>query len=349
MDQIKLVNDYFDSNHFAIDEYAVEKARAAMLAYCLHYGDESHLYEVVGVETPFCLPIPGMDGELYGGFIDYIRKRRDGGLVICDLKTASSVGDSYWQELYTNEQLTTYLLALKQHFSMVGLDCPTLDVQWDVILKPTISPKKLTKAAVKELTEQGTYEGTPCDDCEIREDGEESPKQYGLRCLNWYLEKPDSRFYRRSYTRNDDQLVEHVDSVTRRVTEIRVREADAKLGIIPPPSFGACKRFGTGATGSMCDYHLICSGADPTKVQYKIKEQPKDRISIDGMSVSQLRCSDVCRREHHYKYVERIVPIIKPPSDAMDLGTVIHGCFEHLMRSQMTNPLTLTLLTKGDL
>ena len=83
------VNQYFDtkieSGEFTVDRYQVEKARAALLAYFLYYGDETGTYDVVGVEVPFSLPLPEVE-EYHMGFIDYLlRRKADGKVVIADL------------------------------------------------------------------------------------------------------------------------------------------------------------------------------------------------------------------------------------------------------------------------
>lgn len=331
------VNQYFDTKiengEFSVDRYQVEKARAALLAYFLYYGDESSTYDVVGVEVPFSMPLPEVD-EHHMGFIDYLlRRKADGKVIIADLKTASSPGPDYWQELYTNEQLTAYTLALRQ----AGYE--DITTRWDVIVKPTISPKKLTKDGISEI-EAGLYCGLPCPDTEIAADKQESAVQYGVRCLQWYLEEPDKRFYRRTYVRNDAEILDHIENVEARVARAKQWQSDYETaGKLPVKHLEKCKRY-----GNMCEYHAICSGADPDKVQFKAKESPKDRVKLEGFSVSKLRCSDTCPREYFHKYIEKIEPITKLPNAALDFGSVVHECFEHIMRKQMegvTDPIVL--------
>lgn len=330
-------NKFFDQGiedgSFKVDRYQVEKARAALVAYFLHYGDESSIYDVVGVEVPYSLPLPEVE-ENHMGFIDYILRRKyDKKIVVADLKTATNPGNDYWQELYTNEQLTEYTLALRQS----GYE--EITIRWDVIVKPSISPKKLTKDGISEL-ESGHYCGLPCSDTTVAEDKQESPVQYGVRCLQWYLENTDAKFFRRTYTRNEQELIDHIDNVQSRVERNKSWESDFKgFNILPVKHLEKCKRY-----GNMCEYHAICSGADPEKKQYRPKEAPKDRVKLDGFSVSKLRCSDNCPREYHYKYIEKIEPIIQPPREALDFGSLVHSGFEYIMRKQMEGVQDLVVL-----
>lgn len=343
MKQLQLVDEFFSQVTHS-DPYQVEKAKAAIVGYFHYYGDETTLYDVVGVETPYQLPIPDLDGENHIGFIDYLlRNKKTGKLIIADLKTAGYVSDEYWQELATNEQLTEYSFSLRQ------AGYTDLEVRWDVILKPSISPKELTKAAKAEI-ETGSYLGMPLKSCAIPMNGKESAEMYGIRCLNWYLESPEARYVRRTHERDEHELLSHWENLCRRVKLIREQERQFKeekdqFGepLLPLPTYQACKRFGDGNV-RMCDFHLICSGNDPDRTCYQEKQKPPSRtVELDGFSVSRLRTHGACQREHHFKYVEKIEPRIKSSSQALDFGTLFHSAFEHVMRGIQTEKLALPL------
>lgn len=346
MKQIYLVNQFFDQGlqdgSFKVDRYQVEKARAAVSGYFHYYGDETSLYDVVGVETPYQLPIPQLDGENHIGFIDYLlRNKQTGKLVIADLKTAKEVCTEYWQELYTNEQLTEYAFSLRQ----AGHE--DAEVRWDVVVKPTISPKDLTKAAKAEI-DTGSYCGVPLKDCTIPDNGKESPEMYGIRCLEWYLDQPENRYHRRSFERDNGSLLSHWENMTRRIAVIREEtrqfqeERDQHNDpLLPLPTYNACKRYDGGRV-RMCDYHSICCGADSARTGFHERQSPQSRtVKLDGFSVSRLRCHAACPREHHFKYVEKIEPRFKSSSESLDFGTLFHSAFEHVMRGLMVDEIKL--------
>lgn len=258
------------------------------------------------------------EDRVYGGIIDAILEGRDG-VYLCDHKTATRVDPSYWMELETNPQLSLYFIAAMQN----GLE-PTF--VWDVIQKPGISPKQLTKADIKEIHDEGTYQGQPTDEAPEYGD-KETPKLYGLRVLVQYTETPEKYFHRRKVVRTRDEVLgfaKYLDTVT---GEMKA----AEKGELPIyENFHACKRY-----GSMCDYHKICSGrVDPTDAsEFKKRETSAgDRKLAQGaISNSQMGTFLSCRQEWKFRYLDRIEPANREYKESLEFGLLVHGAIEEVL------------------
>lgn len=300
-----------------------------MTAYCLFYQNDG--YQTALIEQAFCapiinpdtnVPIPRNDSiETYSGIIDCM-VRRKGQLFVCDHKSVSKLSDDYWHELKTNPQLTHYMLGLRH----IGL--PVDGFLWDVILKPTISPKDLSKKAIVEIESDGTYCGQP-----LREpyNGEEreTPSLFGLRLLVEYTERPEKYFIRRTYTRDDSQLYEYATELAADVIEIRTIESDKQL----------CRRNLTGckAFNSLCTFHQICSGSTDESTYIDKPERPNDHphVRSGSFSPSRLAVMKLCKRKFHYEYYQKIAKPVREYNDALEFGSLLHAGLEIYLRGKM--------------
>jgi hypothetical protein len=300
--------------------YDVARVRGMSTAYCVHYENDG--YETLAVEEAFDLPIIDPEteqpsGRTYNGIEDCIL-RKDGLLYGCDHKTASKVDDSYWAELKTNPQLSRYVLAaLQKGIKFDGF-------LWDVILKPGISPVKLTKKAVAEL-EEGTYCGLPW---KLGYQGQEreTPRMYGQRVLAEYLADPKRFFHRRVIYRRGEDLMEFLEELCAVTEEMKALEGNFKKCL---PNRYACKSF-----GRLCDFHPICCGDDTVKGRYQPRKKPDEDENqfVDGsISNSQAATFLRCKREWHYRYVEKIEPMRPEYSDSLYIGTMMHKCLEFFL------------------
>lgn len=307
------------------------------VAYCLHYSDDG--YRTLGVEVPFDLPIydPVTSkpiGRNYCGVVDCILEQ-DGKVYFGDHKTASKIDDNYWRELKTNAQLSTYMLAAMQ----CGIEVEGF--VWDVILKPTISPKTLTKAAKEEL-EGGTYCGYPV--CDYNGETEETPKLYGLRCLSEYIKNPERFFQRRTITRTREQILDcliELRTVANTMTHVE------KEPVLQYPNRSACKSF-----GSLCDFHSICAGDDPERLRYQPRQKREEgpQFAENAVSHSQQSCFLRCRREWTHRYLDKIEPLKPEYRDSLYMGTMVHKSLELFLASRpagRTITLTQSETVKG--
>lgn len=334
------INEHYDEvAHTASDTMQVETARAMILSYAMHYEKVDAATKVRGVEVPFCVEIPKPDDlnpiantdkpRFLTGVIDSIIER-NGRLLATDLKTASRVQDYYWEELHTNLQLTTYAFAL----AVSGYD--NVGWEWDVITKPSINPKRVTKAAIAELEEFGTYCGWPTNES-VPEDGDESPKMFGIRLLQWYAENPDSKLMRRSYSRNETELLAFVyeSHYSQSAMERSIQEGGDPY--LSQRNYNACTNY-----GELCEYHPICCGRDPEKLGFKSREKREGSFEV-GISTSQLRCFQSCGFKWKMKYVDRIEPKISQPKRAADLGSLVHSGREVYLLHRLENPIVLPI------
>lgn len=339
MNLVAKLNQHYDElAHKHNNPMLVETSRAMMQGYLYRWEREDAATKVRGIEVPFSIALPVPDDlpawckptktRYIGGIIDSILER-DGRILLMDLKTTKQLNDLYFKELYTNYQMTQYCLALY----CAGYD--KVSAEWSVIQKPTIEPKRLTKAMVAEL-ESGTYAGWPVD-LEVPEDGQESPRLYGLRLRSWYLERGD-RYDRRIFDRSESEMLRHIYSSHVLQSEI---ERSSSLGGDPhlayPENSFACRNY-----NSLCGYHPICSGFDSEKTGFKDREK---RVGIGdlGMTPSQAGCWNLCRRKYKFQYVERIEPAVKERTEALDLGSLCHSGLEVLHAARLEDPIVLPM------
>src|SRR5690606_20251344 len=138
-------------------------------------------------------------------------------------------------------QLTLYELAgLQMGFDVAGF-------LWDVIVKPGISPKKLTKKAIAEL-ENGEYCGMAFSEPYNGEE-DETPKMYGQRVLVEYTDNPQKYFHRRVVKRTAQDILEFLEDLVCATAEMDKARTDGNL---QRKNRHACKSF-----GSLCDFHSL--------------------------------------------------------------------------------------------
>lgn len=332
MNSIQELTKFFDTKYAEAkgDElYDVEKARAICLGYALHYLDDE--YETLAIEQRFSLPIYDVaTGERiqglsdtcsrYAGIIDAIvRNKATKQISIVDHKTVSKTpDDDYWVELQTNPQLTTYMLAARQ----LGLGDVTC--VWDVITKPTISPKQVTKAAKAEL-ENGTYCGMPYQGYAGEE--KETAKMYSIRALCEYQENPARFFWRRIIKRTEDELFEFLKELKWNVKAMNVAPEHEHL---QRRNLYACKGF-----NRLCEFHALCAGLDTEENGYRPRESVSEDRKVEGISPSRLGTFVRCQREYHYRYTKKIERIHRRYDESLTVGSLVHAGLELFLHSKM--------------
>lgn len=334
----KLNQHYDEVAHNHPNPMLVETARAMMKGYACRWEQEDSSVKVRGIEVPFALELPVPDDlpeeakptkpRYITGVIDSLIE--DGGRVWgTDLKTASWPSDAYWSELNTNLQLSTYALALY----MAGYQP---DFVWDVLSKPGIKPKKLTKADVVDI-QSGAYSGWPVTEG-VPEDGQESPGLYGTRLFQWYLDNP-TKFERRRYSRNEKELLDTVYWLHHNQHAVEDLQGKLERGWshLPLRNYDQCSAY-----GSLCGFHPICSGRDSVKAGFDPRPVREGSFEV-GISTSQLRCFSSCRQKWAFRYHERIEPKGGERSDATDLGSLCHAGREIVLGHRLENPIVLPL------
>ena len=222
--------------------------------------------------------------------------------VLIDHKTTShDIADpnsAYWRQLVVEGQVNHYYL-------LAWLNGQKFDFAvWDVVKKPGISPKKLTKAERASVVAEGRYFGSQIS-TEDRQalaagDERETPAMYESRLAHDCItERPDWYFQRRSVPRLDSEIMEYAGEVWEHGQDML--RSSKKL---PPRNSGACMLY-----GSPCKFLGICSGHDTSDSdKWRRKEWVHSELPViqgDGRELltnSRIRCFQTCRRKAYYEY-----------------------------------------------
>lgn len=246
--------------------------------------------------------------------------------VLIDHKTTSQdISDPngpYWRQLVVEGQVSHYMLLQWMHAEKCD------DALWDVIRKPSISPKKITKAEIRAVVSIGEY----CDQRVSEADkqsfiagGErETVSMYEARLVHdCTKERPEWYFARRSVPRMDSEILEYARELWQHSQDMLYTRQQSGL---PPRNSGACMLY-----GSPCKFLGICSGHDsPESDRWQPKAQihpelPADLENPKGLLTnSRIRCFQTCRRKHFYEYELAIERQDEEEREALYFGTVMH-------------------------
>lgn len=250
---------YLDPIDFEVEQ---EIAIALVRGYYTRWKD-SAIIKYIAAEAPFKLPIVNPStGRATPSFhsagkIDGIAELPDGKLAIIEHKTTTddlSLDSDYWKRLMLDSQISRYVLAART----MGYDVRA--IIYDVIKKPGIRPKNITKADRANATYLGHYFGHKLiSECPERE----TPAMYGARLLADTIERPDWYFARNEIVRLDSELDEY--RAEQWTIQQTIREAELnqqKWGIAAwPRNTSAC------TMPYRCPYLDICRGmkGDPSE------------------------------------------------------------------------------------
>jgi hypothetical protein len=313
-------------------EYTLRQAtvRAMLCGYDHKYGDQQDRYKIHRVEefvsSPLYNPATGAKSRTFinAGIVD-VDLEDGAGHGIMDHKTTSdSIEDAdgaYWQQLIVESQLDHYLLL--KHINGEKADWAV----WDVMRKPGIRPRALTKAEQKELEASGRYFGAPFPADIVRAalaDGRESLELYEARLIAECVENNDRYFQRRRITRLAGAIATYAEElwdngqefVTTRQTKRRGRNS------------GACMNY-----GRACTYLPLCAGHDTTDSgnwrpkAYVHGELPIFDDGQQGRSIltnSRIRTFQTCRRKEYYAYELAIERNDPEEVEVLAFGTLWH-------------------------
>ncbi len=309
------------------DDLSAWKVRALVVGYHDHW--KTSPFEILAVEEVFALPIVNPEtGRMsrtfsQGGRFD-LMVGFDAKTWMVEHKTSSEeIGDPnapYWRRLAIDSQVSMYALANWQ--SGRKLD----GTIYDVIRKPTIRPKQITKADQKLLTESGTY----CDFAISQHDVadvaanefSETPKLYSLRLLRDCLDNATKYYQRRPIPRLDGEILEFAKELWQVAQDIRQTE----LSNGHYRNSGACMNY-----GRPCEFLGICSGYDtPDSDKWRRRESAHPEVALgeDVLTHSRIRCYQTCRAKHNYKYNLRIERVDEDEAEALVFGQLLHKALE---------------------
>ena len=195
---------YLEPEEFKVEE---EKVCAMVRAHHQRYKDD-RIITTIAVEKRFSVPIvnpeTGYPTPSYtsDGKIDRIGQLPDGTIAIVERKTTSEQIDAtsnYWLALRNDPQISRYFIAAKA----MGYDATK--IVYDVVRKPMIRPKNVTKAEQAQAVSKGDYYGLalhgPCPE-------RETPEMYGHRLYVDMIGRPEFYFARNEIARTDNDLEE---------------------------------------------------------------------------------------------------------------------------------------------
>jgi hypothetical protein len=246
--------------------------------------------------------------------------------VLYDHKTTSSdisCDSPYWEQLAIESQVSHYELMLWQNGSRVDQSI------WDVVRKPGINPRKLTKKEIAEVRDNGLFFGQVVSDGERAkvaqqhsEGYRESAELYSLRLAYDTTTNSDRYFARRAIARIDNDIREYAGelwAITQDMREARRKQHNYR-------NSGSCMAF-----GRPCKFLGICSGSDqPDSDHWRRKknvhaELPTIENGRDVITNSRVRCFQSCRRKHFYQYELGIERVTEDTPEAIFFGNVWHA------------------------
>lgn len=247
------------------DEWEVERIKIlySISGYYWHYGWEDE-FETIAVEVWFDLPIAdsvtdkNLPKARIVGKVDRLARHKSSGLMyVFERKsTSKNLSDStYWSRLSTDDQITTYLWALRtmqqrgelEKYGIKATDPLIQGTFYDVWSKPGTNPKALTQGDSKAFAELGEYCGQKFELENVRIDGGmftinrtpavitlgkkedtfsifETPEMYGARLLQDIFQSPETYFAQREIARTDQQLIRYQQDLANLVKLIRYVE-----------------------------------------------------------------------------------------------------------------------------
>lgn len=224
----------------------------------------------------------------------------------------------YWRQLAIEGQASHYMLI--EWLNGEKID----DCVWDVMRKPSISPKKLAQKERAAIASLGTYCGYKASDRDrewVKTSDRETLSLYEMRLAHDCIaERPERYFARRPVPRLDAELLEYAREVWGHGQDIIHTRRESRHVRNP----GACMLY-----GSPCKFLGICSGHDdPDSGKWQRKESVHHELPElvgDGRDVltnSRIRCFQTCRRKHYLQYELGIERIDEEEREALFFGSL---------------------------
>lgn len=252
-----------------------------------------------------------------------------GSKALFDHKTASvdiEVYDApYWKILAIEGQVSHYMLLEWLHENKVDFGI------WDVIRKPGIAPKLLSKKEVENVCGTGIYFDFALDALELerfRAEDRETPLMYSARLTHdCTATRPEWYFQRRKVPRLDAEIREYAIELWGHSQDILATRTSGRW----PRNSGACYTY-----NSPCKFLGICSGhdtADSENWNRKGWTHPELPILNNGrgtnvLTNSAIRVFQSCRRKFYLQYELGIEKVDEDEREALFFGTLFHNALE---------------------
>jgi hypothetical protein len=257
-------------------------------------------------------------------------------LILMDHKTCSEdiedPNSTYWRQLIVESQLSHYML-------LEWINGRKLDGGlWDVIRKPSISPKLLSKKDFESVTFLKKYMGQPISEesiAALHAEARETPEMYAMRlAIDCTEARPHWYFQRRFFPRLDMELHEQAKELWDHSQEI----IQARRHNRWPRNSRACMLY-----GSPCKFLGICSGHDELdSSNWRLKSQVHNELQLEGdgrdvLTNSRIGSFQTCRRKHFYEYELGIQRVEEDEKESLYFGECIHAALAAWFLSQQSD------------
>ena len=259
---------------------------------------------------------------------------RDGRTVLVDHKTTSEdIADPaapYWRQLVVEGQVSHYMMLEWLNGNKID------EAVWDVIRKPSISPRLLGKKDLEVVLARQEYfdHSVSDDDIEaLSREPRETFAMYEARLAHdCSAERPEWYFQRRTVLRLDSEILEWAGELWGHSQDILISRRENRW----PRNSGACMMY-----GSPCKFLGICSGhdaADSDRWKRKTCVHAELPVVGDGRDVltnSRIRCFQTCRRKHYFEYELGIERAEEEISEALYFGQIWHLALETYFKGEL--------------
>jgi hypothetical protein len=202
-------------------------------------------------------------------------------IYVYELKTTSEdigLGSVYWRRLVVDAQISLYIeAALRLGYDVGG-------VLYSVIRKPQLYPFKATPPESRKYTQPTKKEPTPRLYANQRE-VDETPEEYGARCMTAINENPNKFYQRGVVTRLESERYEAAQDIWQTAQTLR----DARRLRVFPRNPDACMQW-----SRACDYLSVCCGEASIDDPVLFVREEKKHTELDDETIERcLKCSAV--------------------------------------------------------
>lgn len=305
------------------------KCRGLMHGYDARWRDAG--WQTVSVEEEFQLPVvnpqTGRASRLWkqAGKFDGIITYGGQNYLLEHKTTSEDVSDPdapYWRRLAIDSQVSTYVLANWQAGRALH------GTVYDVIRKPNIAPRKLSKADRANIVANGLYYGGKVPDYIRTEiaagDDRECTTLYALRLASDTKERPEWYFQRQTIPRLDHEVMEWV----RELWDVSQEISNANRLDRHYRNSDSCMQY-----NSPCQFLGICSGHDnPDSGNWVQRANVHPELNVDDsrgiLTNSRIRCFQSCRRKHFFRYQLGLERRDEEEKEALYFGSLLHCALE---------------------